>query len=414
MTIDCVKTCVLYSADMLILSIETSCDETALSLVKAEGDFPDAKYEILGNALWSQIDTHREFGGVHPGIGKREHISTITPLLKKVIEEAEIKPTADGEVSAGTEEKLHEILTREEGLADELLEFYKTFGHFEIDLITVTTGPGLEPALWVGLNFAKALSLLLDVPLVPTNHMEGHILASIYDVDRDDQLADIAFPALALLISGGHTEFILMKEWGCYEKIGQTLDDAVGEAFDKVARLIGLPYPGGPEISKQAALARKKELPEFHKLPVPMVNSGDLNFSFSGLKTAVRYAVAEKELSEDDVSAVARDFEDVVAKVLTKKSTEAIDLYGIKSLVVGGGVSANQHIKRTIESSLLESHPDVTAYFPPPGLSTDNSIMIALAGHAHKASALSPAGAALLAAEGNKKHRQIPLGEQII
>ena len=400
---------------MLILSIETSCDETAVSLVEATGNFPHAKYNILGNALWSQIDVHREFGGVFPSVGKREHIATILPLLEQVMKESGLEPYEfSPSVEDGLEEKVRKTLERETGLANQLLTFYKEQGRFAIDMIAVTTGPGLEPALWVGVNFAKALAILWDVPVVPTNHMEGHILASIFDVDRDDQLADIEFPASALLISGGHTELILMKDWSHYEKIGQTLDDAVGEAFDKVARLLGLPYPGGPEISKQAAIARKKKLPEFHKLPVPMVGSGDLNFSFSGLKTAVRYAIADKELSEDDVAAVARDFEDVVARVLTKKTTEAIDGHGIKSLIVGGGVSANQRIKRTMEASLLSSHPDVTVYFPPPGLSTDNSIMIALAGHAHKASALAPEAAGVLKAEGNKKHRQIPLGEQIV
>lgn len=399
---------------MLLLSIETSCDETAISIVKAEGDFPHATYEIIGNALWSQIDIHREYGGVFPSVGKREHIKTITPLLRDAITEAELGPQPAEPLGDKKKAELHQLLEREEGLADQLIEFYETHGQLEVDLITVTTGPGLEPALWVGVNFAKALANLYDIPVVPTNHMEGHILASIYDVERDDQLAEIAFPSLALLISGGHTEFVLMKDWGQYEKVGQTIDDAVGEAFDKVARLLGLPYPGGPEISKKAAEARKAKLPQYEKLPVPMAHSGDLNFSFSGLKTAVRYAVADKTLSEDDVRAVARDFEDVVAEIITKKTLAAIDTYDIKSVVVGGGVSANQHIKRTLESTLLTEHPDVTAYFPPPGLSTDNSIMIALAGHAHKDQLLSPAGATSLAAEGNKKHRQIPLGSQIV
>lgn len=400
---------------MLILSIETSCDETAVSLIKADGDFPHAHYEILGDALWSQIDVHREFGGVMPSAGKREHIATILPLLEQVIQESGIESYDYSPALTPEEEAvIKKLLVREDGLAKQILTFYKEHGRYAIDMIAVTTGPGLEPALWVGVNFTKALSKLWDAPVIPVNHMEGHILASIYDVERDNQLADIPFPALALLISGGHTELILMKDWGQYEKIGQTVDDAVGEAFDKVARLLGLQYPGGPEISKQAAIARKKKLPEFAKLPVPMVGSGDLNFSFSGLKTAVRYAIAGKELSEDEVAAVARDFEDVVATILTKKTVTAIEQHDIKTVVVGGGVSANQHIKRVMEATLLVEHPDVTAYFPTPGLSTDNSIMIALAGHAHKASALSPAGAMLLSAEGNKKHRQIPLGDQII
>ncbi len=400
---------------MLILSIETSCDETAVSLVQATGEFPHASYEILGDALWSQIDIHREYGGVFPSAGKREHIATIVPLLEKAIKESGLEPVeSTPTLTAEEETTLKEMLVREPSLANQLLTFFKEHGRYSIDLIAVTTGPGLEPALWVGVNFTKALAKLWNVPVVPVNHMEGHILASIFDIDRDDKLADIAFPALALLISGGHTELIFMKDWGYYEKIGQTVDDAVGEAFDKVARLLGLPYPGGPEISKQAALARKNKLPEFASLPAPMIDSGDLNFSFSGLKTAVRYAVANRELSTNDVAAIARDFEDVVAEVLTKKTIAAVAQHNIKTVVVGGGVSANQHIKRILEATLLIEHPDVTAYFPPPGLSTDNSVMIALAGHAHQDAALSPEGAKLLTAEGNKKHRRIPLGEKII
>ena len=157
---------------MLILSIETSCDETAVSLVEATGDWPHAKYNILGDALWSQIDTHREFGGVYPSVGKREHIATIVPLLEQAIKESGIEPhESSSSIEDGLEDKIRETLVREEGLADQLLTFYKDNGSFAIDMIAVTTGPGLEPALWVGVNFAKALALLWDVPVVPTNHM---------------------------------------------------------------------------------------------------------------------------------------------------------------------------------------------------------------------------------------------------
>ncbi len=230
----------------------------------------------------------------------------------------------------------------------------------------------------------------------------GHILASIYDADRDDQLSDISFPAISLLISGGHTELILMKNWGDYEKIGQTRDDAVGEAFDKVARMVGIPYPGGPEISRLATIARKRKLPPYAKLPTPMLHSKDLDFSFSGLKTAVRYLVQDKTLTSDETASLARDFEDAVTKVLVKKATTAIEEYDAKTLIVGGGVSANTHIKHIMEMSLLESHPDVTTYFPSPGLSTDNSIMIALVGHAKAAGAIAPAGSSVIRANGNR------------
>ena len=179
---------------MLILSIETSCDETAISLVEASGDFPHATYEILGNALWSQIDIHREYGGVFPAIAKREHAATIVSMLEKAIKESgmeafDFTPT----ISPETERTVREILSREVGLADNLLTFHRERGSFAVDLIAVTNGPGLEPALWVGVNFAKALSVLWNVNVVPVNHMEGHVLSSIYDIDRDNQLLPCYF-----------------------------------------------------------------------------------------------------------------------------------------------------------------------------------------------------------------------------
>ncbi|MCD5381515.1 MAG: tRNA (adenosine(37)-N6)-threonylcarbamoyltransferase complex transferase subunit TsaD [Candidatus Pacebacteria bacterium] len=388
---------------MFILSIETSCDETAVSLIEAKGNFPSATYEIHGNSLWSQIDIHKEYGGVFPALAKREHAVTVVPMLKKVLDEADDLTSAySPELAEETVATIEKLLEREPGLSEELLSFHKEHGMQDIDLIAVTNGPGLEPALWVGVNFAKALAILWDKPVVGVNHMEGHILASIFDVEQDDQLTPIEFPTISLLISGGHTELILMKDWGDYEKIGQTRDDAVGEAYDKVARMVGIPYPGGPEIAKLAEQARKLNLPAYAELPAPMLHSKDLDFSFSGLKTAVLYATKNKALTQDEVTALARDFEDSVTKVLLKKTLAAIDEYGAKTLVVGGGVSANQHLKRTFETVLLDTNPEVTAYFPAPGLSTDNSIMIALAGHARADKALLPTGTDVLRADGNR------------
>ena len=387
---------------MLILSIETSCDETAVSLVTADGEFPDATYQILGNGLWSQVDAHAEYGGVFPMVAKREHARTLVPMLKQAASESDLLEDHSTGLSDADKTKLQELLVREEGLADLLIEFLATHSLPKIDLIAVTSGPGLEPALWVGVSFAKALALITGANVIPTNHMEGHILASIYNVERDDMLSDIGFPAVALLISGGHTELINMSNWGTYDKVGQTRDDAVGEAFDKVARLLGLPYPGGPQISKLAADARKRNLPEFASLPRPMINSGDLDFSFSGLKTAVRYAIADNELTDDQRAAVARDFENAVTETLLKKTSAAVANTGAQTLIVGGGVSANGFIKRAFESHFLHEHPDCTVYFPTPSLATDNSIMIALAGHARAAGALSPGGAEGIQADGNK------------
>lgn len=388
---------------MRILSIETSADETAISIVEATGSFPDATYEVLGNAIHSQIQLHAQYGGIFPAMAKREHAKAVVPLLKTALEEAKLLQESEGEISLELEEKLQTLLIREPDLTDTLTDFLEHYELPQIDLIAVTSGPGLEPALWVGVNFAKALSAVTSAPVVPVNHMEGHILASIFDVVEDDKLAKVTFPAIALLISGGHTELVLMKEWGSYEKVGQTKDDAVGEAFDKVARMMGLPYPGGPEISARAKPAREQRLPPYKAdLPRPMLHSNNLDFSFSGLKTSVRYAIEGKELSEDEKDALCRDFEDCVAEVLLKKSQDALTQYGAQTLVVGGGVSANVFIRQTFQRELLTSHPDVEVYFPPRELSTDNSLMIALAGHARSAGASTAGAITLIKADGNR------------
>ena len=386
---------------MLILSIETSCDETAISIIEANGDFPFAKYEILGNALFSQIETHKEYGGVFPALAKREHIATILPMLEKAISEAKLPTDFTPTLTNEETSQIHKLLNREDGLAQQLINFHKTCGRQPIDLIAVTTGPGLEPALWVGINFAKALAYLWNTKIVAIDHMEGHILASIFDGYK---LADLQFPSLALLVSGGHTELVLMENWGQYKKIGQTRDDAVGEAFDKVARLIGLPYPGGPEINRLAEIARMENLPPFTNLPRPMLNSGDLDFSFSGLKTAVLYATKDKVLTEKDKQALARDFEDAVVEVLIKKLSKAITEFSVNSVILGGGVSANKKLRQAVVSLSSPAHfPHLHTYIPDPKLSTDNSIMIALAGHAKMLESLSPKEFAdTIKADGNK------------
>ena len=387
---------------MNILSIETSCDETAVSLVHAKGEFPHATYEILGNGLWSQVDAHAPYGGVYPTVAKREHARTLVPILKEALADEGLRASEVGGLDAVQTAHLTDLLAREPDLATALIEFMSEYQLPDIDLIAVTSGPGLEPALWVGVNFAKALAYLNNTPVIPVNHMEGHILASIYDLDRDDALAEINFPTIALLVSGGHTELILMSDWGTYEKIGQTRDDAVGEAFDKVARLLDLPYPGGPAIGKLAATARQQNLPAFADLPRPMLHSGDLDFSFSGLKTAVRYAINEQTLTTKEQAALARDFEDAAVEVLIQKSIVAVQQVSARTLIVGGGVANNQRLQQQLQSQCLTEFPDLPVYFPQPSLSTDNSIMIALAGHARVQSALSPSGAAALKANGRR------------
>lgn len=374
---------------MIILSIETSCDETAISIVEVAGDFPTAEYKVLSNTLFSQIETHKLYGGVFPALAKREHIATVLPLLKQALAEADFSPTEIKPLNPTSEQQnfLEDLLAREGDLATELLGFSVSYGIPPIDVIAITTGPGLEPALWVGVNFAKALSYLWQVKVVPVDHMEGHIFASLF---TGTALALVEFPALSLLISGGHTELILMKDWRQYEKVGSTRDDAVGEAFDKVARLLGLSYPGGPEIGRRASEARAAALPPFATLPRPMLHSGDLDFSFSGLKTAVRYAVANRTLTEDEINAVARDFENAVVEVLISKLKTAIQQFNIQTVIIGGGVSANHFLRQQLNQFQAQSDfSHLPIFLPPPGMSTDNSLMIALAGHANLDKALS-------------------------
>jgi N6-L-threonylcarbamoyladenine synthase len=320
-------------------------------------------------------------------------------MLEKALDEAKLPLAPHAELFPEQREHLKELLHREHGLADNLISFYERHNTPAVDLITVTSGPGLEPALWVGVNFAKALAYLWNIPIVPVNHMEGHVLSSIFD---GVHLPDLAFPALALLISGGHTELVLMRDWGTYELVGQTRDDAVGEAFDKVARMLGLPYPGGPEISRLASFAREENLPEFAKLPKPMIDSPNTDFSFSGLKTAVRYAIRDKELGENDKKAIARDFENVVTEVLLRKTEKALIDKGAQSLIIGGGVSANTYLRKNVKHHFGALHPDVAVYLPEQKLTTDNSIMIALAGHARIHEAMSPEAALSIQADGNR------------
>lgn len=387
---------------MNILSIETSCDETAVSIINAREQFPNATYKILGDALRSQKDIHKEYGGVFPTVAKREHAKMLIPLLTKALTEAELLEKEVSELTQKETKILHELFTRDPNMADSIIDFFQTYSKPDVDIIAVTSGPGLEPALWVGVNFAKALSEIWNMNVVPVNHMEGHILASIFNIQTDDKLADITFPAISLLISGGHTELILMTNWNKYKKIGQTLDDAVGEAFDKVARMMGIGYPGGAELSRLAAIGRQENLPSFATLPRPMLHSKNFHFSFSGLKTAVMYAIKDRTLSKIDKHALSRDFEDATLEVLLKKTTNALTEYGAKTLIVGGGVSANTYFRQEFNRCCIEDFPDVTVYFPNPGMSTDNSIMIALSGHAHSQNSSNTAAARFIKADGNK------------
>ena len=370
---------------MIILGIETSCDETAICLIKAK----DNSIKILGNQLYSQIALHAQYGGVFPMMAKREHSKNLTPLLEKCLEEAGVIASETNQsrkinISEEKIEEIKQILVREEGLFEPLIELAQKIEKPQVDAIAVTNGPGLEPALWVGVSFAKALSTLWDIPVIPTNHMEGHIMVAPLKkiTEKEYEIKNIQFPAIALLISGGHTQLVLIKDNLNYEIVGNTKDDAIGEAFDKVARILGLPYPGGPQISKLAEKERAEfpnKVPPF-PLPRPMIHSHDLNFSFSGIKTAVLYTVQKITKMTDTIKQeIAREFEDAVVEVIVKKTKEAVEQYGAQTIIMGGGVSANKKIRN--DFTKLAEDLNIEFLVPEISASTDNAFMIALAGY---------------------------------
>lgn len=371
---------------MRILGIETSCDETAVSIIEATGKWNvDFEYRILGNALLSQT-VHSHYGGVFPSLARREHELNLIPLLRKALGEAGMLETG-----SSSTETIGDILNRENDLRPRALEFLAAHKQPDIDAIAVTHGPGLEPALWVGVNFARALATAWNLPTVPVNHMEGHLILSAlaghnekYQVSSDKYQTNnnIQFPLLALLISGGHTELVLSPEWMQYELIGQTRDDAVGEAFDKVARMLDLPYPGGPEMDKLAKRARAEGVQSPEQLPRPMIDSDDYDFSFSGLKTAVKRLIeAQPALTDEIRMGIAREFEEACADVLVTKTLHALEEHNVESLVVGGGVSANLYIRGRLAESIKEYGLSTRLLVPPRELATDNALMIVLAGY---------------------------------
>ncbi len=365
---------------MIILSIETSCDETAVSIVEANGGLKSPTFSVLGNALFSQIDIHKEYGGVFPMVAKREHAKKLPILLKETLKETQMFISYDISYEMNIWEEFKNITSREEGLYENFRKLFENVEKPKIDVISVTAGPGLVPALWVGVSFATALGKLWSIPVVGANHMEGHIASVLLDGSDGDKNNVIRFPALALLISGGHTELVEIKGWGKYNIIGETRDDAVGEAFDKVARMLELPYPGGPHISAMADMAREKNLPHIAKLPRPMIHSDDFDFSFAGLKTAVLYYL--RDHPDFDKSDVAREFEDAVTEVLLKKTKKALEQTGAKTLIIAGGVIANKKL-REVFTRLSTEYEDLAVKIPERSLTGDNAIMIAYATYIH-------------------------------
>lgn len=326
---------------MKILAIETSCDDTGITILEAKGGLTKPSFKILADSLASQT-IHAEYGGVFPALAKKEHTKNLPILLDKVLKKSKLNKKTK-----------------------------------PVDLIAITHGPGLEPALWTGIVFAQELARKWKVPIIPVNHMEGHIFSVFGKNKGTFKISKLKFPILSLLVSGGHTELIVTEKNLKHKIIGRTLDDAAGEAYDKVARMLGLPYPGGPHISKLAEECRKSALrpKQDFSFPRPMLKSKNLDFSFSGLKTAVLYFL--KENPNADKSKVAMEFENAVVETLVYKTQKAMKEYNAKTLIVGGGVSANKHLKRELKKITKGK----TLLVPTKELSRDNSIMIGMVGY---------------------------------
>ncbi|WP_433941320.1 tRNA (adenosine(37)-N6)-threonylcarbamoyltransferase complex transferase subunit TsaD [Paenibacillus lautus] len=308
-----------------ILAIETSCDETSVAVVK-DG------CEVLSSVIASQIETHKAFGGVVPEVASRKHVESITLIIEQAVAEA------------GIEMK-------------------------DLSAIAVTQGPGLVGALLVGVMAAKSLAFALGKPLIGTHHIAGHIYANRF-------VGDIAYPSMALVVSGGHTELVYMKDEGSFELIGRTRDDAVGEAYDKVARALGFPYPGGPHVDRMAL-----EAEEVVDLPRVWLEPDSYDFSFSGLKSAVLNVVNQSKMRGEDVrtEAIARGFQESVVEVLVEKAVRAVKAYDAKQLLLCGGVAANRGLRQALSERCGQEGIPLT--IPPFQYCTDNGAMIAAAAH---------------------------------
>ncbi len=324
---------------MKILAIETSCDETAAAIASLDNH----NITILSNVVASQIDIHQAFGGVVPEVAAREHVKQILPIIDQALKEAGLsKQTASKELNG----------------------------------IAVTQGPGLLTSLLVGVETAKSLALAWNLPLVPVQHVTGHIAANF--INRD--LTKFNFPILTLTVSGGHTALILMKDYLTYEIIGQTLDDAAGEAFDKAASLLKLGYPGGPKISAAAAKFAAQNKATSIVLPQPMIKRSDYNFSFSGLKTALLYALQKDSAWSEKVNEYAYVFEQAVTQALIRKTIKAARDLEVKTIMLAGGVSANKNLREALTQTIQQKLPSVNFLMPELTYTTDNAAMIAAAG----------------------------------
>ncbi len=328
---------------MKILAIETSCDETAISIVKViNQNINKLQFKVIKNYIASQINIHRPWGGVVPHLAKREHLKNL-PIIFSKISQKELT---------------------------------------DINLLAVTTGPGLEPCLWTGINFLKEIKKIhfQKIPIIGVSHLNGHLysffLTKKYNNFIKQNNLENLFPAIALIISGGHTILLLLKDLKTIKKLGETKDDAVGEAFDKVARLLNLPYPGGPEIEKLALSGKNNSI----VFPSPMLKTKDYNFSFSGLKTAVLYYLKNNPNSKKEE--IAYSFQEAALKVLIFKTFKAAKEFQVKSVFVSGGVIANKTIRKNFQKEAKKQNLNIL--MPDFLYNTDNAAMIAVAGYIQK------------------------------
>lgn len=354
---------------MKILGIETSCDDTCASIIEVRNE----KFHILSNIVSSQIEIHKEWGGVYPILARREHQKNLTDVLKTSLKKSNLlkKKTIKKKIDFP-----EEVLKKESHLIDNLRKFLEEYEKPEINLIAVTNGPGLEPSLWTGINFSKALSIYWDIPIIPINHIEAHLNISFFALNKNILELNIdanSFPAIGLIVSGGHTQLILIKKFGKYKLIGETRDDAAGECFDKTARILGLDFPGGPEISKKADLFKGKK--EIH-LPRPMINYKNYDFSFSGLKTAVLYHNQKvKEKNENYINEMSHEIQQSIIDVLLSKTISAAKKYEAKNIILGGGVTANKELQKQM---IAKADSEFKVLLPPHGTHMDNALMIAV------------------------------------
>lgn len=354
---------------MKILGIETSCDDTCASVLEKR----KKKIVLLSQIISSQEKLHADYGGVFPSLAKREHQKNIILVLEKSLIQANLLKLKKKN-NLEKFDKLEKILERNPELLENLKIFLKKYKKPKIDKIAITIGPGLEPCLWVGVNLAKALSYCWDLPIIPINHLEGHLLSPwIFEKNKSD------FPAIGLIVSGGNTQLILINNIGKYKLIGETRDDASGECFDKTARILGLAYPGGREIAKMASKFKKQKYNL--RLPRPMIYEKNFDFSFSGLKTAVLYDYkkrSEKEKkSKEYIIEMSKEIQNSIIEVLITKTFNAAEKYKAKTIIVGGGVSANKALQKNIIKKCAEKK--IACFFPKNEHTADNASMIALA-----------------------------------